>query len=509
MDAADRYLCAHALRARLSGGRAKDPKRRLSAIGDARLALDEPSTSVPMITAPAAPRAASRAGWVAALLMTGVAASVAGWAGWFRAPAAAPLMRVTVQAPQEHRLYRDPANATIAPDGTRLAFITGVSRSDAKLCVRLLDQLDAIAVEDSIGAQLPFWSPDSTMVGFFAGGHLKVVSAGGGRPQTLAEAPDGRGATWGVNGDIVFAASSAGPISRVSANGGAVTSVTELRSADGETGHRFPWFLPDGVHFLFAALPSKSNQFAIYSAALGSTTRELVLEAETAPLYADPGYLIYSRKGVLVAHPFDARSRTASGEAMPVGDMPGEVNLEYYAGWAASASRTGSLVYLSAAQSQSRLAWLDQAGREVGTVNVPSAPYFGVGLSRDGRRAVVVQLAAPPIQPVACGPCSGRPESDRAGNVVACQSDLVGRRPPCRLRCRQGRSGRSLYAGRRCRHGRGAVPIGLVVQVPGELVTRRHDDRVQRSQSGHQQRSVDTRAVRRPHASPVPANEGQ
>jgi Tol biopolymer transport system component len=374
----------------------KDPKRRLSAIGDARLELDEPSTPVPMTTAPGTPPPqASRAGWVAALLMTAVAIGAVAWAGWFRAPAAAPLMRVTVQAPLEHRLYRDPANTAISPDGTRVAFITGASRSDARLWIRMLDRLDAIAVEDSIGAQLPFWSPDSTMVGFFAGGYLKVVSADGGRPQALAEAPDGRGASWGVNGDIVFAASSAGPISRVSANGGAVTSVTELRSADGETGHRFPRFLPDGTHFLFAALPSKSNQYSIYSAAIGSTTRELVLQAETAPLYADPGYLVYSRQGVLVAHPFDARSRTASGEAMPIGDMPGEVNLEYSAGWAASASRTGGLVYLSAAQSQSRLAWLDQAGREVGAVNVPSAPYIGVRLSRDARQAVVVQLAAP------------------------------------------------------------------------------------------------------------------
>jgi len=374
----------------------KDPKRRLSSIGDARLELDEPSMPAPATAPPAASsRQPSRAGWIAAALMTAVAAGTVAWAGWFRMPAAAPLMRVTVQAPPEHRLFRDPANTTISPDGTRVAFITGASRSDAKLWIRSLDRLDAVAVEDSSGAQLPFWSPDSAMVGFFAGGHLKVVSAGGGRPQTLAEAPDGRGATWGANGDIVFAAASAGPISRVSANGGAVTTVTELRSADGETGHRFPWFLPDGRHFLFAALPSKENHYAIYRAAIGSTSRELVLTAETAPLYADPGYLIYSRQGVLVAHPFDARRLTVSGEAIPIGDMPGEVNLEYSAGWAASVSRTGSLIYLSAAQSRSRLAWLDQTGREVGTVNVPSAPYVGVALSRDGRRAVVGQLAAP------------------------------------------------------------------------------------------------------------------
>jgi Tol biopolymer transport system component len=110
----------------------------------------------------------------------------------------------------ERRLYRDPANTTIAPDGTKVAFVAGASLSHARLWIRTLGRLDAVAVEDSIGAQLPFWSPDSTMVGFCAGGHIKVVSAAAGRPQTLAETPNARGASWGANGDIVFAAVGSG-----------------------------------------------------------------------------------------------------------------------------------------------------------------------------------------------------------------------------------------------------------------------------------------------------------
>ena len=97
----------------------------------------------------------------------------------------------------------------------------------------------------------------------------------------------------------------------------------------------------------------------------------------------------------LVAQPFDATRRTLSGEPVPLGDTPGELNLEYSAGAPASVARTGALDYLSAAEMRSRLVWLDQAGREVGTVAVPAGPYTEVALSPNGRRAVVAQLAAP------------------------------------------------------------------------------------------------------------------
>ena len=130
-------------------------------------------------------------------------------------------------------------------------------------------------------------------------------------------------------------------------------------------------------------------------AALDSEERQLLLTTESSPVYAEPGFLIYSRNGVLVAQPFDATRRTLSGEPVTLGDTPGELNLEYAAGTPASVARTGALAYLSAAEMRSRLVWLDQTGREVGTVAVPAGPYTEVALSPNGRQAVVSQMAAP------------------------------------------------------------------------------------------------------------------
>jgi len=383
----------------------KDPRRRLSAIGDARLELEER----PEPTAAASAAWSPGRGWGIApvLAAAGVAvvatAGLTLWLGGAFSSADEPLRRLTVLGPQGQTIFRDSTNQAISPDGRRLAFVTGSSRGDSRLWIRALDTLNAREVEGVPGAQLPFWSADSRLVGFFAGGKLMTVDATGGTPQVVAEAPDGRGGTWSAEGVIVFAASNAGPLSRVSSNGGAVTAATALAADKGETGHRFPLFLPDGRHFLVAALPTSSGQFNISVAELDSDDRRFLLAAESAPVYApstgsgrtEPGFLVYSRQGVVVAQPFDAATRTLSGEAIPLGDTPGEMNLEYSAGRAVSVADTGALAYLSAAELRSRLAWFDQTGREVGTVDVPPGPYTEVALSSDGRRAVVGQLAAP------------------------------------------------------------------------------------------------------------------
>jgi serine/threonine protein kinase len=86
----------------------------------------------------------------------------------------------------------------ISPDGSRLAFVGDESLGeDQKLWVRPLTSLVAQPLPGTSHAVYPFWSPDSRYLGFFADGKLKKVSVGGGQPETLCDAPEGRGASWG------------------------------------------------------------------------------------------------------------------------------------------------------------------------------------------------------------------------------------------------------------------------------------------------------------------------
>jgi len=55
----------------------------------------------------------------------------------------------------------------MSPDGRHLAF-TAATGGKLQLWVRALDSTEARAIAGTHGARLPFWSPDSRFIGFFA-----------------------------------------------------------------------------------------------------------------------------------------------------------------------------------------------------------------------------------------------------------------------------------------------------------------------------------------------------
>ena len=55
---------------------------------------------------------------------------------------------------------------------------------------------NATVLSGTNGASFPFWSNDNQSVGFFADGKLKKIAVIGGPPQTLCDAPNGRGGSW-------------------------------------------------------------------------------------------------------------------------------------------------------------------------------------------------------------------------------------------------------------------------------------------------------------------------
>ena len=379
----------------------RDPKKRLHDISDARLDLDEADApeSIAALQAPTArPSLLARIGPIAATVLV-TAAFTALLFERSRPESNPARIRLSMVAPIGTTLFPDSTFVAISPDGASVAFVvTGATQDESQLWVRSLEAMAARRLEGGDGAKVPFWSPDSRRIGFFtASGKLKTIAASGGRADVLADAPNPRGGAWSSSNIIVYAPDLYGPLYRMPAGGGTPQPATKIDAARKESGHRFPVFLPDDEHFLFAALPGKNGQFEIFAGSLKDDSRTLVGTMGSAPAYAEPGFLLFTRQGVLSAQRFDARTLKLSGEPGSLEDEPSIIfdpAISYTAGRATSVSRTGLLAYFSAPSTNTAAVWLDATGRMTGRLNLPAGHYDTVTISPDGTRAVLARSAS-------------------------------------------------------------------------------------------------------------------
>ncbi len=299
-------------------------------------------------------------------------------------------LRFVVEAPPGTSLPGDSPEVAISPDGRTLAYVAADSSFTVELWVRPLGSFEARKLPGTRGAALPFWSPDSRSVGFFAEGKLRRTRVDGGNPEAICDAGNGRGASWGSKDVIVFGPTSTGPLYRVPAEGGTPEVVTQVDTSRGETAHRWPCFLPDGEHFTYVTLPARNSKFDSFIGSLGSKKRETLLSAAGAPTYAAPGYLVFEQNASLMAQRFDPRTRKLLSEPFTVGARPGPSN--YTGSHGGTASRNGVLAWTTEGDPNMRLVWLDREGRETGHVDIPLDRWTQVQVSPDGHRLMLGQV---------------------------------------------------------------------------------------------------------------------
>ncbi len=379
----------------------RNPKQRLHDIADARIELDSPdpaalSGATPPLTA--VPIGGRQVKGAVALILAATVLTGLLWSS-LRPQSRAPLTRLSIMAPPGESLFPDPTGVALSPDGAMVAFVVGdATRSDSQIWVRSLDTPAARRLEGTEGGNLPFWSPDSRRIGFLTSTKLKVVPASGGRAEVVTDAANGRGASWGPSNEIVFAPNWSGPLQRVAPGGGTPAPVTTLDVGRKQYGHRFPTFLPDGDHFLYAALPGRDGKFDIFVGSLSGGPATFVGAMEGAPVYAPPGFLLYVRQGRLAAVPFDPRSLKITGEPQSLEDEPTSIldpAFSYTAGTSASVSGAETLAYFSTPSTNTRAVWVDAAGRITGALNLPAGHYDTVTISPDGSRAAFVRSTSP------------------------------------------------------------------------------------------------------------------
>jgi serine/threonine protein kinase len=275
-----------------------------------------------------------------------------------------PMIQFTIATP-ENSSFAGQA-CMVSPDGQAFAFVARDSTGRSLLWVRALSSITPQALPGTEEASFPFWSPDSRFIAFFAGGKMRKIEKIGGSVQTICDAEDGRGGSWGTEGTIVFAPSYANGLQQVPATGGTPTRVTWIDTTGKEDSHRWPSFLPDGRRFVYLRRGA-SESAGIYLGSLDSKESKLLLRLKTNAEFVPPGHLLYLRDRTLVAQSLDAGKGTLLDDAVGVAENVGG-DVGYNFGFFSS-SLNGTLAYSSGGGISFRqFAWYDRAGKRLSTV---------------------------------------------------------------------------------------------------------------------------------------------
>jgi len=347
---------------------AKDPAERVQSAHDVAMELrwigslrsesaDRETSSRP---------SSNRIRWFAAVVGAVLLGLLAGFLLRRPVPSVPSIRAVINPPPDEHfRLASDVAGPPVlSPDGAYLAFTANGADGKSALWVRAMNTGEARALPDTDDAIFPFWSPDSHAIGFFAHGKVKTIEVNGSTALTLCDAQLGRGASWGANGVIIFSPSPISGLMQISANGGSRTPLSKLDPSL-HSSHRWPFFLPDGKHYLYFAMhhdPSKVSNNAIYYASLDGRENRLVLHSQSNAIYA-AGFLLFGRGDQLMAQAFNpdngelrgAPQTVSSGVLIDVSTWHVDV----------SAVDNGLLAFGSGSFGNLQLIWMDRNGKEL------------------------------------------------------------------------------------------------------------------------------------------------
>jgi len=351
----------------------KDPRQRLQAMGEARIALERG------FAAGSGARVGRRfphPGWLAAAVLALVALGL-GYRLAMTPRAARGRPQFAYLPPPRGTVFKasgfNPGPAVISPDGTRVAFSATDAQGTTMLWVRELSAERAVALAGTEDASEPFWSPDSRSLGFLADHKLKTDALDHGDVQTLAAASTDEpyGGAWGPGDRIVYPPGGNGVLAAIPAGGGSPQPLA-LAASGGDCQN--PSFLPDGR--LLYAVRDRDNATSVWLASVAGSAPQRLLDNASAPQYA-AGELLFLRGGRVWAQPFDPRRARLSGAPLPLA-----------AAQSFSAAQQGALV-LQRGTSLARLQWFDRSGNPLDTVG-PEGLYRNAAISPDGSRVLAV-----------------------------------------------------------------------------------------------------------------------
>lgn len=268
----------------------------------------------------------------------------------------------------------------ISADGTRVAYT-----AQARLWIRPMREQQAVVVEATTPMD-PFFSPDGEWVGFFElTGLMRVPSTGDTPTQIVATSERPAGASWGTDGNIVFATTSG--IYKVAESGGEPQLLAKPEFESGERLYAWPHFVADEQAVLFTVYPQNATHATrIVRLDLRTGEARVLLSGGVAARYAPTGHLVYTAGRTLYAVAVDPAVSVTRGPpvafpgiSIAVGPDNGVADFAF--------AGNGTLVYIGPQASDEgnrQLSWVDRAGA-VESLALRPDRYTNPRISPDGR----------------------------------------------------------------------------------------------------------------------------
>ncbi len=305
---------------------------------------------------------------------------------------APPVTRVTLDIPDLRVNFTGfyGTSLAIAPDGSRLAFVTRAGENVTRLVVRDRGDIQPRLLAGTDGADAPFFSPDGQWIGYFAAGKLYKVAAAGGTPVQLAERvslalPSG---LWLDDGRIVYTGPDFAIMAVPSAGGNPSVLVPTPKSG----GLGYPAAMLRKDLLLLTRCGNTCAGQVVVAINLKTQAEDTILTGAARGWYLPNGVLFGLRTdGTLVGGRFDVRQLRFTG---PPTVLLSGVQLEIGITPQLAVADDGTLVYLpsNAFAGVSTPAEVDRAGKSRVLDSGWKARFISADPSPDGRRIAMSTL---------------------------------------------------------------------------------------------------------------------
>ncbi len=380
---------------------AKDRRRRLQAIGDARVELEEARSAEELFAADTVQARSNRRivaalPWVFCCVLALVVFIILVRRSDERAPQVVNSIKKSVLTvpPNKSINWRGAQDSwstvgfsqllAISRDGRRLILTVQEGR---RTSLYLKDEEDFVpskvtGTDDARGA---FFSADGLWVGFLVENLMQKVRLPGGTAQPICEVNSSAfDATWLDDGTIIY--SSDHGLRRVSSDGVELQTLTTIDINAGVWGHHFPHVIVGTRSIIFTLTTDTGQHAALLS--LDDSSWRILKRHATDARYVEGDYLVFARNGELLASPYNpADPMTVGIESSIVRGVqttPGQGGAVVHL---FATSQTGVLMYAPRVDppEPDALVWVDHEGNEEEIVREPGR-WFHQRLSPNGER---------------------------------------------------------------------------------------------------------------------------